>query len=142
MSQVNTQQMGRLVAAGSVDKLDEAVNILARLEALHIIDYDGSEEGFSLGSQNPSSEEGGKVLLRARSAASIVSTEGPDKPVSQAPIRKILSGDLPSRIDELLEASSRVDDLENEISSLQEEMDTLSMVVPVSYTHLTLPTKA
>ena len=46
MSQVNTQQMGRLVAAGSVDKLDEAVNILARLEALHIIDYDGSEEGF------------------------------------------------------------------------------------------------
>ena len=50
MSQVNTQQMGRLVAAGSKDRLDEAIEILARLEALHIIDYDGGEEGFSLGS--------------------------------------------------------------------------------------------
>mgnify|MGYP003307225454 CR=1 FL=1 len=49
MSQVNTQQMGRLVAAGSKDRLDEAIEILARLEALHIIDYDGGEEGFSLG---------------------------------------------------------------------------------------------
>ncbi|MEC7744504.1 MAG: V-type ATPase 116kDa subunit family protein [Candidatus Thermoplasmatota archaeon] len=131
MSQVNTQQMGRLVAAGSVDKLDDAVNILARLEALHIIDYDGSEEGFSLGSPNPSSEEVGKVLVRARSAASIVSTEGPDKPVPSAPVRKTLSDDLPLRIDELLEASSRVDDLENEISALEEEMDNLSMVSPL-----------
>ena len=47
MSQVNTQQMGRLVAAGNKDRLDDAIGILARLEALHIIDYDGGEDGFS-----------------------------------------------------------------------------------------------
>ena len=131
MSQVNTQQMGRLVAAGSIDNLDEAVNTLARLEALHIIDYDGSEEGFSLGSPNPSSEEVGKVLVRARSAASIISTDGPDNPVPQAPVRKSLSDELPSKIDELLQASSRMDDLENEISTLEEEMEGLSMVAPL-----------
>ena len=50
MSQVNTQQMGRLVAAGNKNKLDDAIQILSRLEALHIIDYDGGEDGFSLGS--------------------------------------------------------------------------------------------
>jgi len=131
MSQVNTQQMGRLVAAGSIDNLDEAVNTLARLEALHIIDYDGSEEGFSLGSPNPSSEEVGKVLVRARSAASIISTDGPDNPVPQAPVRKSLSDELPSKIDELLQASSRMDDLENVISTLEEEMEGLSMVAPL-----------
>ena len=131
MSQVNTQQMGRLVAAGSIENLDEAVNTLARLEALHIIDYDGSEDGFSLGSPNPSSEDIGKVLVRARSAASIISTDGPDKPVPQAPVRKSLSDELPSKIDELLHASSRMDDLENEISTLEEEMEGLSMVAPL-----------
>ncbi|MBP50531.1 MAG: hypothetical protein CMA68_00390 [Euryarchaeota archaeon] len=131
MSQVNTQQMGRLVAAGSIENLDEAVNALARLEALHIIDYDGSEDGFSLGSPNPSSEDVGKVLVRARSAASIISTDGPDNPVPQAPVRKSLSDELPSKIDELLQASSRIDDLENEISALEEEMGGLSMVAPL-----------
>jgi len=131
MSQVNTQQMGRLVAAGSIENLDEAVNTLARLEALHIIDYDGSEDGFSLGSPNPSSEDIGKVLVRARSAASIISTDGPDKPVPQAPVRESLSDELPSKIDELLQASSRMDDLENEISALEEEMGGLSMVAPL-----------
>ena len=44
MSQVNTQQMGRMVAAGNKGDLGQAVDILARLGALHIIDYDGSED--------------------------------------------------------------------------------------------------
>ena len=40
MSQVNTQQMGRLIAAGSKDKLSDAIVALAQLNALHILDYD------------------------------------------------------------------------------------------------------
>ena len=47
MSQVHTLQMGRLVAAGSKNKLSEVIHSLASLEALHIVDYDDSEEGFS-----------------------------------------------------------------------------------------------
>ena len=79
MSQVNTQQMGRLVAAGNKDKLAEAVQVLARMEVLHIIDYDGSEDGFSLGSPGPGSEEIGRDLVKARAAASIVNATGPDR---------------------------------------------------------------
>ena len=37
MSQVKTQQMGRLLAAGSKDLIDEVVDALAELNALHII---------------------------------------------------------------------------------------------------------
>ena len=56
MSQVNTQQMGRFIAAGSKDKLGGAIEALAHLNALHILDYDGTEDGFSLGTPDPSSE--------------------------------------------------------------------------------------
>ena len=64
MSQVNTQQMGRMVAAGNKEKLGKVVEILARLEAMHIIDYDGSEDGFSLGSPEKGSEEVGRGQSR------------------------------------------------------------------------------
>ena len=131
MSQVNTQQMGRLVAAGSKDRLDEAIEILARLEALHIIDYDGGEEGFSLGSPNPKSESVSRDLVKARAAASIVEASGPDSPIPAAPVRNALEERLPSKIDSLLADSARVDDLENDISSLSEEEEGLSMVAPL-----------
>ena len=72
MSQVNTQQMGRMVAAGNKGDLGQAVEILARLGALHIIDYDGSEDGFSLGSPKEGSEDVGRELVKARAAASVV----------------------------------------------------------------------
>ena len=78
MSQANTQQMGRLIAAGSKNKLSDAIVALAQLNALHILDYDGTEEGFSLGSPDSESEKVGKLLVKARSAASVVEIEGPE----------------------------------------------------------------
>ena len=106
--------MGRVVAAGNKEKLGEAVEILARLEAMHIIDYDGSEDGFSLGSPERGSEEVGRGLVKARAAASVVETSGPTSPVPEGPIRDSLGSDLPAKIDEVLSDSSRIDDLNNE----------------------------
>jgi V/A-type H+-transporting ATPase subunit I len=132
MSQVNTQQMGRMVAAGNKERLGEAVEILARLEALHIIDYDGGEDGFSLGSPERGSEAVGRDLVKARSAASVVEASGPIRPVPEGPVRNSLGSDLPAKIDEVLTDSSRIDDLNNEISSLLEEEIALSQVAPLS----------
>ena len=131
MSQVNTQQMGRMVAAGNKGDLGQAVEILARLGALHIIDYDGSEDGFSLGSPKEGSEDVGRELVKARAAASVVEAAGPVKPVPAGPVRESLEGDLPSKIDQVLSDSSRIDDLENEISSLAEEEEALTQVSPL-----------
>ena len=131
MSQVNTQQMGRMVAAGNKEDLGQAVDILARLEALHIIDYDGSEDGFSLGSPEEGSEVVGRELVKARAAASVVEASGPTRPVPSGPVRDSLGGDLPSKIDQVLLDSSRIDDLENEISSLTEEEEALSQISPL-----------
>ena len=44
MSQIKTQRMGRLLAAGTKDKIDEVIDALATLNALHFIEYDGSDE--------------------------------------------------------------------------------------------------
>ena len=120
MSQVNTQQMGRLIGAGSKDKLRGAIAALSKLKALHILDYDGTEEGFRLGSPDPESEDVGKLLVKARSAASALEIEGPDSAAHPSDVRKLLSEGLPGKIEELLEQQSRLDELENEISSLEE----------------------
>ena len=123
--------MGRMVAAGNKRDLGKAVEILALLGALHIIDYDGSEDGFSLGSPKEGSEDVGRELVKARAAASVVEAAGPVKPVPAGPVRESLEGDLPSKIDQVLSDSSRIDDLENEISSLAEEEESLSQVSPL-----------
>ena len=128
MSQLNTQQMGRLIAAGSKDKLSEAISTLSQLKALHILDYDGTEEGFSLGSPDSESENVGKLLVKARSAASVVEIEGPESAIHPSKIRKLLSEDFPSKIDDLLDMQSRVDDLDSEISSLEEEESSLELL--------------
>ncbi len=120
-----------MVAAGNKEDLGQIVDILARLEALHIIDYDGSEDGFSLGSPEEGSEEVGRELVKARAAASVVEASGPARPVPAGPVRDSLGGDLPSKIDQVLLDSSRIDDLENEISSLAEEEEALSQISPL-----------
>ena len=128
MSQINTQQMGRFVAAGTKDNLSDAIETLAKLNALHILDYDGSEDGFSLGSPDPSSEEVGRALVKARSAASIIDFNGPESAVPTAKVRDSLSAELPDKIEDLLQAQSRIDELDNDISSMDEELASLEMV--------------
>ena len=53
MGRLTTQAMSRLTAAGSLSKVDDAVKVLADLNALHILDYTGDEDGFNLGSPTP-----------------------------------------------------------------------------------------
>tara|TARA_Y100000741_G_C17989592_1_gene451419 strand:- start:44 stop:307 length:264 start_codon:yes stop_codon:yes gene_type:complete len=67
MSQVKTQRMGRLLAAGTKDKIDDLIDALATLNALHIIEYDGSDDGFKLGTPKEESETVGMRLTKLRS---------------------------------------------------------------------------
>ena len=120
MSQIKTQRMGRLLAAGTKDKIDDVIDALASLNALHIIEYDGSDEGFNLGVPKEESEIVGKRLNKLRSAASIVDFSGPKNPVSADKVRSELDDSLSKAVDELLEKSTRLDSVEGRLSSLQE----------------------
>ena len=120
--------MGRLLAAGTKDKIDDVIDALASLNALHIIEYDGSEEGFNLGVPKEESEIVGKRLNKLRSAASIVDFSGPKNPVSADKVRSELDGPLSKAVDELLEKSTRLDSVEGRLSSLQEDESTIELL--------------
>ncbi len=120
--------MGRLLAAGTKDKIDDVIDALASLNALHIIEYDGSDEGFNLGVPKEESEIIGKRLNKLRSAASIVDFSGPKNPVSADKVRSDLDGSLSKAVDELLEKSTRLDSVEGRLSSLQEDESTIELL--------------
>jgi len=120
--------MGRLLAAGTKDKIDDVIDALASLNALHIIEYDGSDEGFNLGVPKEESEIVGKRLNKLRSAASIVDFSGPKDPVSADKVRSDLDGSLSKAVDELLEKSTRLDSVEGRLSSLQEDESTMELL--------------
>ncbi len=131
MSQVHTLQMGRLVAAGSKNRLSDAIDKLAELEALHIVDYDDSEEGFSLGIPGEKSEDVGRDLVKARAAKSVVSVSPPSKPLTASEVRNKLEGDLQQEIEKALVLSSKISDLETEIGSLEEQEHSLAELEPL-----------
>ena len=128
MSQIKTQRMGRLLAAGTKDKIDEVIDALATLNALHFIEYDGSDEGFNLGTPKDESEMVGKRLTKLRSAASIVDYNGPKSPVAAEKVRSELDGVLSDAVDVLLEKSTRLDTVENSLSSLREEESIMGLL--------------
>ena len=128
MSQIKTQRMGRLLAAGTKDKIDEVIDALATLNALHFIEYDGSDEGFNLGTPKDESEMVGKRLTKLRSAASIVDYNGPKSPVAAEKVRSELDGALSDAVDVLLEKSTRLDTVENSLSSLREEESIMGLL--------------
>ena len=120
--------MGRLLAAGTKDKIDDVIDALASLNALHIIEYDGSDEGFNLGVPKEESEIVGKRLNKLRSAASIVDFSGPKNPDSADKVRSDLDDSLSKAVDELLEKSTRLDSVEGRLSSLQEDESTIELL--------------
>ena len=131
MSQVQTRQMGRLTAAGTLDKLDDTLSLLARLKALHFVDYDGSEDDLSLGTPNDKAEEIAKLLNKTRAAVAQVEPTGPSKAASLATVRKSIDDGLEGKVDSLLGDLSRMDEIENSISSQSEEESVLSLLSPL-----------
>ena len=105
MSQIKTQRMGRILAAGSKGRIDEVLDILAKLNAIHFIEYDGADDGFNLGTPKEESEVVGKRLNKLRSAASIVNFQGPKSPISADKVRSELDNSLNEAVEQLLQLS-------------------------------------
>jgi V/A-type H+-transporting ATPase subunit I len=120
--------MGRLIAAGSKDKIDDVIDCLANLNALHFIEYDGLEEGFNLGTPKDDAEIVGRRLNKLRSAASIVEGRRPKKPVPVNKVRSELDTSLPNAVESLLEKSTKLDSIDNQISSLTEDKVFLELI--------------
>lgn len=128
MSQIKTQRMGRILAAGSKGRIDEVLDILAKLNAIHFIEYDGADDGFNLGTPKEESEVVGKRLNKLRSAASIINFQGPKSPISADKVRSELDNSLNEAVEQLLQKSSQLDSLRNSLSSAQEQKEILELL--------------
>ena len=128
MSQIKTQRMGRILAAGSKERIDEVLNALAKLNAIHFIEYDGTDDGFKLGTPKEESEVVGKRLNKLRSAASIVSFSGPKTTISEDKVRSELDNSLNEAVEELLQKSSQLESITNSLSTAREKKETLDLL--------------
>ena len=70
MSQFTTEEMSRLVAAGTRDQLKTAIDVVAGLSLVHINEYSSTEEGLSMGTPSDESESISRRLTKMRGAAS------------------------------------------------------------------------
>ena len=130
MSQIHTRQMGRLVASGTLDKLDATIEMLAHLRALHLVDYDGEDDDLSMGAPRDSAEQLSRDVNKLRNAAGLVAAKT-NAVQSIADVRSSLSGDLYSQVDTLVSTQDRLDEVESGLKALSDEQSMLSMVAPL-----------
>ncbi|MEE2748111.1 MAG: V-type ATPase 116kDa subunit family protein [Candidatus Thermoplasmatota archaeon] len=131
MSQIHTRQMGRLVAAGTLNQMDDTIETLARLNALHVIDYDGSDGDLGMGTPNDSAEQLSRDVNKLRSAAALVSSSS-NQAASAPQIREALSGDLNKQVDSLILDNDRLTEITATLESLDDESAALQMVAPLN----------
>ncbi|MDP6888426.1 MAG: V-type ATPase 116kDa subunit family protein [Candidatus Thalassarchaeaceae archaeon] len=131
MSQILTRQMGRLVAAGTLDQMDATIETLARLRALHFVDYDGSDDDLALGAPSDAADALSRDVNKLRAAASLVDSNS-NSSTSAAPIREALSADLHSQVDSLLSDNDRLAEISAALESLSDEELSLQMVAPLN----------
>ena len=131
MSQVNTNRMGRLLAAGMKSEISEVVKLLSKINALLFLDYDGSEEDFSLGKPLEGAEEIGRELNKMRSALSMIKANQPEKRRSYAGIKSRLNDDLPGKVNTLIEKNELLTEYYENKESLREKESILDVLVPL-----------
>ena len=64
MSQLTTEDMSRVVVAGTRGQLKTAVEVAAGLAMIHINDFSGDEDGLALGVPGEESEEISRSLTK------------------------------------------------------------------------------
>lgn len=131
MSKFTTQGMSRLTAAGLLSKVNDAVSAMAELNAVHVVDYSGAEEGFSLGNPTSSSGTVSKELNKYRSAVSQIDAGDTKTPLEARPIRTKMAADLPTLVEEMLSHLDRIGEIDGELDSIAEEKAVLDLLSPL-----------
>ena len=82
------EEMTRVVVVGSMDSLDATIECLFDLGALHLIDFTGEEDDFSIGEPFPRASEASRRLLKLRALMRSLEIEE-YKPPQKMPVAEI-----------------------------------------------------
>ena len=132
MSQLTTEDMSRLVAAGTRDQLKTAIDVVAGLSLVHINDYSSTEEGLSMGTPSDESEEISRRLTKMRGAAANMQAADQKQLLAAPEVRRTLSGPIDELVESALQLFDELDALRTESSQIDEEMEVLQMLAPLS----------
>ena len=132
MSQLTTEDMSRLVAAGTRDQLKTAIDVVAGLSLVHINDYSSTEEGLSMGTPSDKSEEISRRLTKMRGAAANMQAEDQKQLLAAPEVRRTLSGPIDELVESALQLFDELDALRTESSQIDEELEVLKMLAPLS----------
>ena len=132
MSQLTTEDMSRLVAAGTRDQLKTAIDVGAGLSMVHINDYSSTEEGMSMGAPSEESEEISRRLTKMRGAAANIQAADQKQLLPAPEVRRTLSGPIDELVDTALQCFDELDALGTESSQIDEELEVLQLLAPLS----------
>ena len=96
----------RILVVGTKKRLPDAIDLLYSLENVHVIDYQGGEEGFSLGAPLPEASDASHKLLKLRSAEKdlAVNVENIIATIPESKVRSELEDAIAKIDEEVLQA--------------------------------------
>ena len=127
------KKVGRLIAAGSRSSIDDVVSIVSRLKAIHINEYADDQEGFSLGSPSSRNDALGRQVSAYRSIVMQTGASGPSDTVPLDEARNIVDDDFYSSVQQVMDSFSRIDQIEDQINSIEANTEILRTLEPPSY---------
>ena len=125
------ESMSRIVIVGNKSRMDEAINALYKLDAIHLIDHTvGADEGFSIGAPRPYSSKASERLLALRAAEKelqinpateeieAISVDDIDAQISSNGVENVQS-EVMAAIDEKNKIAQKIAELKLQEESLQ-----------------------
>lgn len=127
------ESMSRIVIVGNKSGLDETINALYNLDALHLIDHTtDADEGFSIGAPRPYSSKASERLLKVRAAEkdlgiNVMKTNA--EPISVSDINAQISSDGVESVEaEVFQAIDGKNKIVQKIADLEAKEKSLSLL--------------
>ena len=131
------ERMSRIVVAGNKSRIDEAIDVLYEIKAIHLIDHaTGQDEGFSIGAPRPYTGKTSERLLSLRAAEKELGIDPEkdelDEPVSVKEVRaKISSNRVESIVEDVYKVLDRKNAILQKLADETARMDDLSAVATI-----------
>ncbi len=125
---MTNRPIARLIATGMRDRMAEVTHRIARLNAIHLLEYDGEDAGFAMGEPDSSHDNLGRELSTLRSISDHVGAVGGRNPVREETARGWLGGEISDRVEEVSELISEMEALDADIAEHRDRIAALDTI--------------
>jgi V/A-type H+-transporting ATPase subunit I len=117
------ERMSKVSVTGSKQVMEEVIEAVHGLNAVHLSDYDNSWEGFETGTPLAGAEEASDRLVTVRSLESILGVEDADSGPERIVTEEAIDTQLPEVREAVNDLDDRRDELRAELRGVEERID-------------------